>query len=225
MAISNTLQLMAALSFLCWWFPIGLYQNAAVSNSEHSRATLAFLYVWAFMMLCGTFAHLIIAGITSGETASNIGNVLTGLLLVFCGVVASPDVMPGFWIFMYRCNPFTYLVEGLLGVGLARAPVHCAANELLHFQPFGNWTCGEYLASYMSTTGGSLLNPEATEDCNFCTISDSDVFLSTIHVSYDNRWRNLGLLWAFIVFNATMAFFLYWLMRVPKKTGGKGKQN
>lgn len=209
-------QLMGIIVFLCWWFPIGLDANARYSNAEHSRGTLAFLFVWTFMLLCSTFAHLMIAGITKSETACNIGNVFAAIMLLFCGIVSGPKALPGFWIFAYRTNPFTYLVEGLLGVGLANIPITCSETELLQFEPANNNTCGEYMSSFIAVAGGTLLNPDTTDTCRYCALSNSDTFLSSISVSYDNRWRDWGLMWVFILFNVAMAIFLYWLMRVPK---------
>ena len=43
-----------------------------------------------------------------------------------------------------------------------------------------------------------------------------DTFLTTIDSFYGDRWRNFGIMWAYIVFNVFAALFLYWLMRVPK---------
>lgn len=202
--------------FLCWWFPIGLYNNTSVTNTTDSRATLAFLFVIAYMMHVSTFSDLMIAGITSGETAANLANLLGFLTLLFCGILAFPDTLQGFWIFMYRCNPFTYLTEGLLGAGLARAPASCADNEWLTFNAPTNSTCGDYMEAYMSGAGGQLSDPTSTGSCQFCPITNTDAFLSVIGVRYENRWRNLGILLSFIVFNAAGAVFLYWLMRVPK---------
>merc|ERR1712230_126871 len=56
----------------------------------------------------------------TAEAASNLANVLFSLCLLFNGVLVGPNAMPGFWIFMYRVSPFTYLVEGLLGNGVTR---------------------------------------------------------------------------------------------------------
>jgi ABC-type multidrug transport system permease subunit len=207
---------MGIIVFLCWWFPIGLDGNARLSNEEHSRGTLAFLFVWTFMLLCSTFAHLMIAGITNSETACNIGNVFAAIMLLFCGIISGPKALPGFWIFAYRINPFNYLVEGLLGVGLAKIPITCSETELLQFEPAKNTSCGEYMSSFIAATGGTLFNPDATGACRYCALSTSDTFLSSISVSYDNRWRDWGLMWVFISFNVGMAIFLYWLMRVPK---------
>lgn len=59
---------------------------------------------------------------------------------------------------MYRVNPFTYLVSGLLSASLGDAPMHCAANEFLAFSPPANRTCGEYMEDYMALAGGYLLD-------------------------------------------------------------------
>lgn len=203
--------------FLCWWFPIGLYNNSSVTDTTDSRATLAFLLVCMYMLMISTFSDFMIAGIDSAETASNIANVLGFVMLLFCGILATPTFMPGFWIFMYRCNPFTYLTEGLLGAGLARAPAECAANEWLHFDPPTGQSCEEYMAEYISAAGGQLQNPTTQGGCRFCPISDTDTLLSAIGVNYDDRWRDFGIIWAFIGFNVASAIFLYWVLRVPKK--------
>jgi hypothetical protein len=36
-------------------------------------------------------------------------------------------------------------------------------------------------------------------------------------LNYDLRWRNFGIMWAFIIFNVFGAVLFYWLARVPKK--------
>jgi ABC-type multidrug transport system permease subunit len=85
-------------------------------------------------------------------------------------------------------------------------------------------TCATYLTPYLNATGGQMnqiINPDATSDCKFCALSSTNEFLSSINSSYADRWRNSGLLWVYIVFNAVMAVFLYWLVRVPKKSKTK----
>lgn len=52
----------------------------------------------------------------------------------------------------------------------------------------------------------------------------TNTFLSQFKMSYSNRWRDFGILFAYIIFNVCMAIFLYWLIRVPKrKKEKKGK--
>jgi ABC-type multidrug transport system permease subunit len=122
---------------------------------------------------------------------------------------------------MYRVNPITYLVDGLLSTALANTNVTCAANEYLTFESPANQTCGEYMQSYMDAAGGYVLNSDASssagELCQFCPMALTNDFLTSINVSFANRWRNFGLLWVFIVFNLSAAIFFYWAFRVPKK--------
>jgi ATP-binding cassette subfamily G (WHITE) protein 2 (PDR) len=118
---------------------------------------------------------------------------------------------------MYRLSPYTYLVSAILSIGIANTAVKCSPLELLHFEPLPNTTCDVYLAPYIEQLGGYLNNPNAASECEFCVIADTNTFLSSVGVDYGDRWRNFGILWAFVVFNMLMAVLLYWGFRVPKK--------
>ncbi|CAI7659564.1 unnamed protein product [Penicillium pancosmium] len=214
--------LMAALIFFCWYYPIGLYNNAP-EGTLHERGALMFLFIWTFLLFTSTFAHMIIAGIELAETGGNIATMLFSLCLIFCGVLATKEALPGFWVFMYRVSPFTYLVSGMLSTALAGADARCEAVEYLKLSPPFNQTCGDYLSPYISAVKtGYILNPEALSDCSLCTISKTDAFLAQIGSSFDTAWRNFGLMWVYIAFNIVGAVFIYWLARVPKgnKTSG-----
>ncbi|ROW08296.1 hypothetical protein VMCG_03196 [Cytospora schulzeri] len=208
--------LMAAVMFVCWYYPVGLYRNAEPAHQVHERGALVFLFLLAFMLFTSTFTDLIIAGFDTAEGGGNLANLLFSLCLIFCGVLATPDTMPRFWIFMYRVSPFTYLVQGMLAASVANTKVVCAANELLTFQPLGGQTCGEYMSNYMSVYGGYLTNENATSDCTFCTIKETNAFLASVSSHYDERWRNFGIMFAFIGFNIIASLGVYWLARVPK---------
>ncbi|ORX90944.1 putative ABC transporter [Basidiobolus meristosporus CBS 931.73] len=214
--------LMAVLIFVCWYYPIGLYRNAEPTNAVSERGALMFLLILTFLLFTSTFAHMIIAGIELAETGGNIANLLFSLCLIFCGVLASPDALPGFWIFMYRVSPFTYLVSAMLSTGVSGTRAVCEAVEYLHFKPPSNMTCGQYMSTYTSFAGGYLLDPNATDSCSFCTISSTDTFLASVSSYYKDAWRNFGLMWVYIIFNIFAAVFIYWLARVPKGKKNKG---
>ncbi|KAK5071351.1 Multidrug resistance protein [Cryomyces antarcticus] len=183
-----------------------------------------FLLIWMFLLFTCTFTDLVIAGIETAETGGNMANLAFTMTLIFCGVLANPTALPGFWIFMYRLSPFTYLISAMLSTAVANTNVVCADNELLTFQPLNGQTCATYMSNYISVAGGYLPNPQATADCSFCTYSSTNVFLSAVSSSYSTRWRDFGIMWAYIVFNVAGAFFLYWLIRVPK-TSKKSKKD
>nr|XP_036577228.1 ABC multidrug transporter [Colletotrichum truncatum]KAF6784140.1 ABC multidrug transporter [Colletotrichum truncatum] len=218
--------LASVFCFVCWYFPIGLYRNAYPTDSVDSRGITMFLIVWAFFIFAGTFAHMVIAGLPNEEIAGGIVNLFAIMMFLFCGILAGPDTLPGFWIFMYRVNPFTYVVEGFLGTSLANAPVHCASNEFVRFSAPSGQTCGAYMANYISAAGGYLSDPDAGNgtECSYCAMSETNTFLKSINVDFGNRWRDFGLLWVYCIFNIAAAALIYWLVRMPKKTSKAKKE-
>ncbi|KAI1134643.1 ABC-2 type transporter-domain-containing protein [Hypoxylon sp. FL0543] len=215
--------LMAALMYFCWYYPVGLYRNAADAGQTTERGALMFLLLWAFLLFTSTFTDMIIAAFDTAEAGGNIANLLFTLCLIFCGVLANPNTFPRFWIFMYRVSPFSYLVSAMLSVAVANTHVECAPNEYVHFDPPAGMNCSQYLDPYKTAVGGYIESGTEgrTSDCSFCTIYETNVYLAQAGSYYSDRWRNFGILWAYIVFNIFGALFLYWLTRVPK---GKKKE-
>lgn len=128
--------------------------------------------------------------------------------------------LPGFWTFMYYVSPFTWLASGLLSTGVANTEIVCASNEYVKFLPPAGQSCGSYMASYISSSGGYLIDPNNTEYCEFCQLSNTNEYLSTVNIRYEDRWRNFGIVLVYVVVNAVGALAVYWLVRVPK--GGMG---
>ena len=71
---------------------------------------------------------------------------------------------------------------------------------------------------------GSIYNPDATADCQYCTISNADQFLSSVSISYSTRWRDYGIGFSYIIFNIFAAVMLYYLIRVRKSSGRSMKE-
>ncbi|KAI5478092.1 putative ABC transporter [Pseudohyphozyma bogoriensis] len=217
--------LAAVFMWACIYWPIGMNNNAVMEGQVSERSGLMLLYFIFFMWFSSTFAHMMIAGMDSADTAANVANLLFSLTLIFCGILASPDTLPRFWIFLYRVSPFTYLADGFLSVGLANTDVVCSSIEYLLFQPPAGDTCGSYMQNYINASGGGyLLDAAATSDCSFCSISKTNVYLASVSSHYSHRWRNYGILQAYLVFNVCGALLLYWLARVPKKAKVEDKK-
>ena len=118
---------------------------------------------------------------------------------------------------MYRVSPLTYLVSGIASTGMHARKVVCASNELSRFDPPSGQRCGAYLADWLATSpGGTLLNPSATTQCEYCPINTADQYLATSRIDWDTRWRNYGIGYAYIVFNICMAVVFYYVFRVQK---------
>lgn len=77
------------------------------------------------------------------------------------------------------------------------------------------------MRDYINEHGGALVNPDAignVEDCRYCQFTETDQFLANLGADYSQRWMAFGVLWVYVGFNIFMAVFLYWLLRVPKKS-------
>lgn len=80
------------------------------------------------------------------------------------------------------------------------------------------------MASYISSSGGYLVDIGNTKQCEFCQLSNTNEYLSTVNIRYEDRWRNFGIVLVYIVFNAVGALGVYWLVRVRKRGGGLEKR-
>lgn len=210
----------ATLLYFCWYYPIGLYANAALTDSVTERGALMWLLILAFLMFSSTFAHMVIAGVETAETGGNIANLMFSLTLIFCGVLAGPSQFPGFWIFMYRLSPFTYLVEGMLSTAVKDAGITCLDVDLYRFPPPTGQTCSQYLQPLLAQSG-YLVDPNSTTECALCPLDDTNIFLQQVNINPNNSWRDFGIMWAYIVFNVFAALALYWLIRMPKNKKDK----
>jgi ABC-type multidrug transport system permease subunit len=76
---------MAVLSFVCWYFPTGLYRNGYQTDATDSRNATVFLFVWMFFMFTSTFAHMIIAGFETAEVAGGLVTLIMIMMFSFCG--------------------------------------------------------------------------------------------------------------------------------------------
>lgn len=214
--------LVSVIAFFCYYYPVGYYRNAGDDVNE--RGAAFFMIVWVFFLFTSTFSHMVIAGIENEHTGGTIATILFTICLGFCGVLATPEQLPGFWIFMYRISPLTYIISALMASGTADSKIVCSPVEVLQMNPPPNMTCGEYLNPFAEVAGGYVINPESGGPlCGYCLMRNSDTYLTTIHSYLGDVWRNFGFIWIYIIFNIFAACFLYWLIRVPKSWNKKRK--
>ncbi|KAI8663648.1 hypothetical protein NCS57_00966300 [Fusarium keratoplasticum] len=206
------------LIFATFYYPIVGIQSSA-------RQGLVLLFMIQLLLYASSFAQMTIAALPDALTASGIVTLLVLLSLTFCGVMQSPTALPGFWIFMYRVSPFTYWVAGIVSTQLAGRAVTCSAAETSIFNPPDNQTCGEYLADYLKMAPGQLQNPDARENCSYCSLTNADQFMAGSNIYNSERWRNFGIVWVYIVFNIFVAVVSYYLFRVKKWNIGKKKKD
>jgi len=207
--------LLGIIVWASYYYPI--YTFDGFQSSE--RQALVLLFCIQLFVFASTYANMIIAALPDAETAGRIATLLFALVLTFNGVFQPPSALPGFWIFMYRVSPLTYLVSGIISAGLHGRAIVCAANELAVMQPPSGLTCGAYLAQYATAAGGSVYNPNATSNCEYCPLTVADQQLARNAIYWGQRWRNFGFVWAYIVFNICGAVLLYYMFRVRGHSG------
>lgn len=209
------------LGFSCYYYPVSFYRNASFANQLHERGALFWLFCTAFYVFTGSMAQLCVASQEVAQSAGHIASLLFVLSLSFCGVMVTPNNMPGFWKFMYRVSPLTYFIDGVLSTGIANSKVECSDYEFVTFTPRSGQNCGEYMALYIDAAGtGYIKDSGATVKCSFCPASSTNAFLKMVSSNYSHRWRNYGIFLCYICFNIFASVFLYWLARVPKRKAG-----
>ncbi|KAK2926104.1 AAA ATPase domain [Fusarium oxysporum f. sp. vasinfectum] len=191
------------------WYNL-ILANTVIEMAWNSVASLAIYF--PFYFLVGMYDN---GRIT--DTQHERGAFMFLLTWAFMVVLVPYSSLPGFWTFMYRVSPLTYLIGAMISNGVGKQELTCSEIEFLQFQTPENLTCGEYVGQFVQAVGGTLSNPGSNQTCLYCPIASTDTYLTTMSIRYSERWRNFGLLWAFIVFDVIAALAAYWLIRVPKK--------
>jgi len=211
--------------FFCWWY--GAVGRGA-TNFESA-------YTWMLLMLFEMFFigfGQAIASVSPNEILASILVPMFFLFVVsFCGVVipfaaipyvsrvptnlyngtTSADDISQFWqSWMYHLTPFTYLLEGFLGVAVHNRPVICETNEYARFAPPPGQTCQSYTEAFIAQAGGYVQNG-SNGLCEFCQYANGDEFARGFNVYYDHKWMDYGVFWAYCVFNFMVVFFGSWL--------------
>ncbi|KAG6865226.1 hypothetical protein C0991_004284 [Blastosporella zonata] len=196
----------STLLYLCWFWTVGF---------DSSRAGYTYLALGIIYPMYYTTIGLAVAAMSpSPEIAALLFSFLFSFVIMFNGVL-QPFRQLGWWRWMYRLSPYTYLIEGLLGQAIGRQELQCSAVELVTLNPPEGQTCGQFMDNFISFAGGYLTNADATSDCHFCSVQSSDLFLSqSFNIFYDHRWRNIGFMFAFIAFNIFCIYIFTYLFRI-----------
>ncbi|KAL7421564.1 ATP-binding cassette transporter snq2 [Cryptotrichosporon argae] len=201
----------ATAFFLLLYFGVGF-------PSESSRSGYVFFMILITEIYAVTLGQAVAALSPSIIVAALFNPFLLVLFSVFCGVTAPPANLPYFWrSWMWPLDPFTRLISGLVSSVLQGVPVVCKDSEYLVFPPPAGQTCYEWAGAYAAYAGGYLGNPNATDSCQYCQYSSGQAFFAGLEISFSNRWRDLGIFIAYVVFNVLVllvaARFLKWQKR------------
>ncbi|KAJ5540354.1 hypothetical protein N7513_008686 [Penicillium frequentans] len=203
-----------------WQFCLGVCSWASFywavfgANQTTEQNGLVLLYICQFFMYAASMAQFVVCAIPEPALAAMLATLMFGLSFIFNGVMQPPSALPRFWIFMYRVSPFTYYIAGISGTALHGRSVVCSGDELNIFDPPSGQTCYEYMAKYLETSTGTIYNPNATANCEYCSMKSADTYLAAREIYYDDRWRDYGIFWCYFVFNMLASVLVYYLFRV-----------
>ncbi|KAL2060519.1 hypothetical protein VTL71DRAFT_9160 [Oculimacula yallundae] len=190
--------IMGALFFLPWYFVIGF--GNGIDNSS-SRGAYEWLLLMMFETWISTFGHLIAGIAPSRQAASQLIPIFVVFVVLFCGVLQPFSKIPKFWRFVHFASPFTWLIGGLLSNILHGVNIICSPTEINIFQPPSNVSCGSFLALFLTQGPGAVYNPTATENCEYCRYATGDQYLDILAIGWSGRWRDFGVMFAYVTFN------------------------
>ena len=176
-------------------------------NNAPSRAGYFFLVTLITELFSVTLGQTISALTPSTFIAVLLNPFVIIVFALFCGVTIPKPQIPGFWrAWLYQLDPFTRLIAGLVATELHDLPVVCTARELNHFTSPAGQTCGEYMRAFFASGGPGYIVNNATSDCAYCAYRVGDQFYEPLGISFDQRWRDFGILTAFIGSNLFLLF-------------------
>jgi ABC-type multidrug transport system permease subunit len=163
------------------------------------------------VLVCELFAVTLgqmIAAVTPSPFISQLLNPpIIIVFAIFCGVTIPRPNIPGFWrAWLYQLDPFTRLIGGMVVTELHDKPVVCAPLEYNAFDAPAGLTCGEYARDFLAAAPGYVRNLTATGTCEYCAFKVGDEFYGPLGLSYDHRWRDLGIFIAFVGSNLILLF-------------------
>ncbi|GAA5893783.1 hypothetical protein JCM8208_001243 [Rhodotorula glutinis] len=202
--------LCAVIFFLLFYYPIGF-------QTDSDRAGYHFAFVLLLEIYSVTLGQAF-AALSPNEYIAEA--MVPGALLIFvtfCGVTVRYDELLGWWKWLYRVNPFTYVVEGTMTNEMHGLIVECTPRELRVFEPPSGQTCAEWAGAFIEASTGYLTNPNATAACEYCQYANGDEFASTYGWSFSNRGRDLGIFLVFVLFNCAVTVAASKWLRYSKR--------
>lgn len=173
-----------------------------------NRAGYQFFMILVLEIFSTTLGQAIAALTPSSFISSLVNPFVIVIFALFCGVTIPKPQIPKFWrAWLYELNPITRLISGMVTTELSGRAVVCSTREYNTFPPPSGTTCGDYMRAFFSAGGaGYLEDPNSTAMCNYCPYKSGEQFYGPFQLSFDNRWRDLGILAAFIGSNLILLF-------------------
>jgi ATP-binding cassette, subfamily G (WHITE), member 2, SNQ2 len=183
-----------------------------------NRAGYQFLMVLITEVFAVTLGQMIAAITPSPFISSLVNPFVIVVFALLCGVTIPKGQMPGFYrAWLYELNPLTRLIGGMVVTELHDRPVICEPREYNPFTAPPGQTCGDYMARFFAAGGPGYLESNTSSTCNYCAYRIGDQFYQPLGYEFETRWRDLGILAAFIGSNLVILFLAVSITTVKKR--------
>jgi ATP-binding cassette subfamily G (WHITE) protein 2 (SNQ2) len=174
---------------------------------ESSRAGYQFFIILITELFAVTLGQGLASLTPSPRISAQFDPFIIIVFALFCGVTIPKPQMPKFWrAWLYELDPFTRLISGAVTTALHGLDVNCKPHELNRFSAPSGQSCGDYMEDFFSNGGAGYLVSNSTSDCEYCAYKVGDQFYEPLQMSFDTRWRDLGIFAAFIGSNLIIIF-------------------
>jgi ABC-type multidrug transport system permease subunit len=110
------------------------------------------------------------------------------------------------------------VIEGLVVNVMDGVEVHCGDSDFTPIPIPSGSTCGAYMKEFFQYGAGYIKDENATDMCEYCPYQyGNDFYEQRIGWSFDNRWRDFGILCAYYIFNVFAFMFFVFLFRKAKR--------
>ncbi|KAG4438299.1 hypothetical protein IFR05_006234 [Cadophora sp. M221] len=176
-------------------------------QTASSRAGYQFFMVLVTELFSVTLGQMVAAITPSPFISALLNPFIIITFALFCGVTIPKPQIPKFWrAWLYQLDPFTRLIGGMVVTELHDRSVTCTPSELQRFSSPSGQNCGEYMTDFFQAGGPGYIVSNVTSACEYCAYKVGDQFYSGLGFEFDNRWRDLGILIAFIGSNLIFLF-------------------
>ncbi|CEL54515.1 Brefeldin A resistance protein OS=Schizosaccharomyces pombe (strain 972 / ATCC 24843) GN=bfr1 PE=1 SV=1 [Rhizoctonia solani AG-1 IB] len=203
--------LCAVVYFVLFSYPSG-FQFAP------DRAGYQFFMILGIELFSVTLAQMIASFSPTILIAGLFNPFVLVTLHTFCGVMVPKYSIPKFWrSWLYELNPFTRVVSGMVSTELHGLKITCSPLEFAVFQPPQGQTCLQWAGDFVNASVGYLDNPDGTSDCRYCPYEYGDDFYDGFGISFDNRWRDLGIVIGFVICNVVLTLIASRVFKFSKR--------
>jgi len=208
-------------SILCavvYWvlmvYPMGFGKGSAGLNGTGFQ-----LLVVIFMELFGVTIGQLIGALSPSVQIAVLFNPFVGVVFsMFCGVtIPYPTLIPFWRDWLYELVPYTRTVAAMIATELHGLVIRCNPDEFAVFSPPSGQTCQAWAGDFVNAFGGYINNPNATDACQYCQYSVGDQFFLPLNISFDNRWRDVWIIFAYFIFNFIVTTLASRFLRYAKR--------